>query len=170
MIEKIVDIGSLSGVSSPLLPLIITDGSFSPNDLDGAFLQKSEDNEIQAVFSLKNTCVTLVLLNCNATEELEKFFRFCGVSEILSDTSIMELSKTQKELNLLEFCKAYGENNDCLSLNRQSTIGEYQGVYKLVFEEGDNFEKWFPEFSKKVNSFNSFDALPVLEYDDFTAK
>ena len=156
MIEKITDFGSLSGVSSPLLPLVFADGCFSQNDLDGAFLQRTENGEIQAVFSLKNTCVALVLLNCNATEELEKFFCFCGVSEILSDTSVMQFSKTQKELNLLEFCKAYGEDNDCLSLNRQSTIGEYQGVYKLVFEEGNNFEKWFPEFSKKVNSFNSF--------------
>ncbi len=156
MIEKIVDIGSLSGVSSPLLPLIFTDGSFSQNDLDGAFLQKSEDNEIQAVFSLKNTCVTLILIDDSAIEELEKFCSFCGVTEILSDKPLTKLSVTQKELDLFEFNGEFECENNCLSINSKSAMCEYQNVYNIVFEEGNNFENWFPEFSKKINSFNAF--------------
>ena len=156
MIEKITDFESLSGVSSPLLPLIITDGSFSPNDLDGAFIQKSEDNEIQAVFSLKNTCVTLILIDDSAIEELEKFFSFCGVTEILSDRPLTKLSVTQKELNLFEFNGKFECENNYLSINSKSAISEYQDIYNIVFVEGNNFENWFPEFSKKINYFNAF--------------
>ena len=102
MIEKITDFKSLSGVLSPLLPLIFADGSFSHNDLDGAFLQKDENDELQAIFSLKNTCVTLILISDKEIEELRNFFSFCGVTEILSDKPLTQLCKIKKELYLLE--------------------------------------------------------------------
>ena len=73
MIEKVTDFGSLSGVLSPLLPLVYADGSFSQNDLDGAFFQKSEYDELQAVLSLKNTCVTLIVISEDGIEELENW-------------------------------------------------------------------------------------------------
>ncbi len=156
MIEKITDFGSLSGVLSPLLPLIFTDGRFSQQDIDGAFLQKTEDGEIQAVFSLKNTCVTLVLVSDKGTEELENFFSFCGVTEILSDKPVTKFCKNQKDLSLLEFCGAFEEECNGAGLTAKSTINEYNKVYNVVFEEGNNFENWFPEFSKKINSDNAF--------------
>ena len=156
MIEKITDIGNLSGVSSPLLPLIYAEGFFSQNELDGAFLQKSEDEEIQAVFSLKNTCVTLVILNSDATDELSTFFNFFGVTEILSDKPVMQFSNKQKELELLFFCGGATEQKNHTSINPESTIDEYNGIYNVVFENADNFEKWFPEFSKKVNLCQAF--------------
>ncbi len=156
MIEKIVDIGSLSGVSSPLLPLVFADGCFSLNDIDGAFLQGAENGEIQAVFSLKNTCVTLILIDDSAIEELEKFCSFCGVTEILSDKPLTKLSVTQKELDLFEFNGEFECENNCLSINSKSAICEYQDIYNIVFEDENNFENWFPEFSKKINSFKAF--------------
>lgn len=158
MIEKITDFRSLSGVFSPLLPLVYADGSFSQNDLDGAFLQKSESDEIQAVFSLKNTCVTLLAIDNNATEEFEKFFSFCGVTEILSDKPLTHFCHTQKELNLFEYHGNFEEQNNCIALTSESTIKEYQDIYNIVFEEGCNFDNWYPEFSKKINSFNAFGA------------
>ncbi len=156
MIEKITDFGSLSGVSSPLLPLIFADGFYSQNDLDGTFLQKTENDEIQAVFSLKNSCVTLVLVSDKDLEELERFFSFLGVIEILSDKSLTQLCKTQKEIDLFEFSTEIEEENNCFIINPKSTISEYQEVYNLVSEQGNNFVDWFPEFSKKINSFNAF--------------
>ena len=156
MIEKITDFESLSGVSSPLLPLVFADGAFSQNDLDGAFVQKAENGEVQAFFSLKNTCVTLIFMSCEGSEELENFFCFCGVTEILSDKPISQFCKTQKELNLFEFNQKIEEENKCLSINLKSTISEYENIYNVVFDEGNNFENWFPEFSKKINSFNAF--------------
>ncbi len=156
MIEKITDFGSLSGVSSPLLPLIFADGSFSENDIDGAFIQKSENDVLQAVFSLKNTCVTLSVVDDNEIEELEKFFSFCGVTEILSDKPVTNFLKRQKEFNLFEFSGEFEEESNCLRITIKSTFSEYQDVYNVVFEYGDNFSNWFPEFSKKINTLNSF--------------
>ncbi len=158
MIEKITDFGNLSGVSSPLLPLIYSDAVFSQNDLDGAFLQRNEKDEIQALFSLKNTCVTLCFINDTDIEELNTFFSFCGVTEILSDKTLIQFFKNQKELNLLEFCGELKKENYCFNINSKSTICEYQDIYNVIFENGNNFEKWFPEFSKKINSFNAFVA------------
>ena len=155
MIEKITEFGSLSGVSSPLLPLIFSDGVFSRSDIDGAFIQKSENDDIQAVFSLKNTCVTLCNIDEKASEELESFFSFCGVTEILSDKPVLKLCGNEKELRLMS-CSGEGkEEKDCCSMSSESALSEYQSVYNVVFETGNNFENWFPEFSKKVNSHNA---------------
>ena len=156
MIEKIIDFESLSGVSSPLLPLIFADGFYRQNELDGAFLQKNEKGEILTAFSLKNSCVNLTSMSDEGSEELESFFDFLGISEILSDEPLPKLCRTQKELNLLEFCGDSYEENKCQILTPKSTIGEYQDVYKVISENGNNFENWFPEFSKKINSFNAF--------------
>ncbi len=156
MIEKITDFGVLSGVSSPLLPLIFADASFSQNEIDGAFLQKAENNEIQAVFSLKNTCVSLVCISDQGTKELETFFNFCGVTEILSDKPLTQFCNSQKELNLLELCGKIEQENNCFSINSKSTINEYKAVYNVISEQGTNFEMWFPEFSKKINSSDAF--------------
>lgn len=163
MIEKITDFGSLSGVLSPLLPLVYADGSFSHNELDGSFFQKNEQGELQAIFSLKNTCVTLILLNENGINELEAFFSFCGVSEILSDKPVEQLCKNQQALNLLEFSgEAFGEEY-CLKLTSESSISEYQSVYNILSEQGNNFENWFPEFSKKINSSDAFATYFVVD-------
>ena len=156
MIEKITDFESLSGVLSPLLPLIFADGCFSRNDLDGAFLQRGENGEVQAVFSLKNTCVTLVLISDEGIEEIEKFFGFCGATEILSNKPLSKLCKNPTALNLLEFDGKFEEENICMSISSKSTISEYQDIYNVVFKDGNNFGNWFPEFSKKINSFNAF--------------
>lgn len=156
MIEKITDFGSLSGVSSPLLPLIFADGFCSRNEYDGAFLQKAESGELQAVFSLKNTCITLLLVNDNGAEELGDFFSFCGVTEILSDKPVTHFCNNQKELNFFEFLGELADDYNCQTLTPKSIISEYRDVYNVVSEHGNNFENWFPEFSKKINSSNAF--------------
>ena len=156
MIEKITDFGSLSGVSSPLLPLIFVNGFYSQNDFNGSFLQKSENGDLQAAFSLKNTCVTLILMSSEGIEELQNFFSFCGVTEILSDKPITKFSENQKELSLLEFFGVFDDEKNCQILTPKSAISEYQDVYNLVSEKGNYFDNWFPEFSKKINSFIAF--------------
>ena len=156
MIEKITDFGSLSGVSSPLLPLIFADSNFSRSDIDGAFIQKSENDNIQAVFSLKNTCVTLCNVDEKANEELESFFSFCGVTEILSDKPVLKLCGNEKELHLMAYCGESEEENNCFVITPESDLSKYQSVYNVVSVNGNNFENWFPEFSKKINSHNAF--------------
>ncbi len=156
MIEKVTDFGSLSGVLSPLLPLIFADGIFSRSDIDGAFIQKNENDVIQAFFSLKNTCVTLSVIDENADEELESFFSFCGVTGILSDKPVVKLCGNEKELHLMAYCGEPEKESNCFTITSESALSEYQNVYNVVFENGDNFENWFPEFSKKINTSNAF--------------
>ena len=63
MIKKVTDINSLSGVLSPLLPLICGDFVYPYNDTDGAYIQLDENEDITAVLSLKNGSATVVKIN-----------------------------------------------------------------------------------------------------------
>ncbi len=164
MIEKITDPECLSGVSSPLLPLLYTDCVFSQNEIDGAFLQKNEKGVVQSIFSLKNACVNLHLIKTEGLEELEKFFAFCGVSEVLSDKPCVFSSQEKKELFLFKLDGEMFSANGCTSINQKSSLNEYKALYDLVFEGGNNFENWFPEFSKKINSGNAYASY--LEADN----
>ena len=51
-LEKITDIGILSGVSSPLLPLIYADFEFNNTETDGLYVQRNGGNKVTSVFSL----------------------------------------------------------------------------------------------------------------------
>ncbi len=155
MIKKITDFNCLSGVSSPLLPLIYTEGVFLQNDSDGAFMQVNSDGECTAVFSLKNNCVTFIEIKNIDCTELESFFTLFGVRTVTSDKPLGCFSK-MREYPLLSFKGEIFSADECKTLSQLSNIDEYKSVYKTVFDKGCNFENWFPEFSRKINYFNSF--------------
>ena len=122
MIEKLTDFGILSGVSSPLLPLIHTEGLFTQNDLDGVFVQTNSSGEMLSVFSLKNTCVTLHLNEEYDLDELRSFFAFGSVTEILSDRPVTEFCESHKAIRLLEFNGVVEEETDYISLKQESKL------------------------------------------------
>lgn len=163
MIEKSTDFSVLSGVSSPLLPLIYAEGAFIQNDLDGMFVQTNSSGEMLSVFSLKNTCVTLHLKAEDNLDELQSFFSFCGVTEILSDRPVNVFCQSYQELNLLEFNSVVEEKSDCLILNQKSKVSDYNNIHNLVFRNSNNFDNWFPDFSKKINSLNAFATYFVVD-------
>lgn len=149
MIKKATDKINLSGVSSPLLPLIYCDFSFNSGDSEGVYFQYNENDEITAVFSLRNGCITLAGIGESNISELFMFFKFAGVSEVLSD---FMLDDSCEDLPLLKASARCVSNSDISFLDVSSTLGEYQSVYKLLSERGDNFPCWYSVFSKKINS------------------
>lgn len=156
MIEKLSDFKSVSGVNSPLVPLVYADGVYSSSELDGIFIQSDKNGEISALFSMKNTCVALCGISESDEEELESFFRFCGVRNIVSDTPLSGFSGACGELPLMKFSKRVYKNSNTSVLTAGSELCEYQEVYNIIFNGDGSFENWFPEFSKKINSGVAF--------------
>ncbi len=151
MIKKLTDFNDLSGVLSPLLPLIYVDFEFNNTETDGAFIQLDEKNEIVAVFSLKNGCATLIKLSGNIdVEELEGFFSFLSVDSCLSDTSVFP--NKEKILPLLQKNIRQKARSNSFVLDEHSHFSQYKDVYDLLNENGDNFLEWFTVTGKKVSN------------------
>lgn len=162
MIKKIIDFDCLSGVSSPLLPLIYTDGLFSRNDCDGAFVQTDDNNSTKALFSMKNRSVIFISQdNCNY-EEIKSFFEMLEVREITSDKPYKML-KNPKAYQLMTLGESSFEACNCVFLDASSTTEQYKAVFDLVCENNGSFENWFSEFSRKINSGNAKASYIVAE-------
>lgn len=162
MIKKVTDTDILSGVSSPLLPLIYADFEFGFTESDGVYAQISDENEIISIFSLKNGCATLTGINENVdSEELNEFFSFLSVKSCLSDKCVW--GKDEKAFSLLK-CNISGEtNHDLLKLDEYSRLSDYECIYCLLNENGKNFPEWFAVTSKKINGKKS---VCVYKYEN----
>lgn len=152
MIEKTTDYESIGGVSSPLFSLIYTDGVFSFDGFGGVYVQMAENGEITALFSMKNNCVNLVTFKNPDFSELKCFFEFSKVVNVLSDKPLNSLCNTQKEYSLLRISGCQNFESSSVKLTSQSSLKEYKNIFDLLSEKGSNFENWFPDFSKKINS------------------
>ncbi len=166
MIKRVTDINSLSGVTSPLLPLIYADFYFRSNDTDGVYVRHDDELNIDCVLSLKNGCVTVININSSVDiDELESFFEFCGVSFCISDYSFGYAD--EKALPLLLCSPKETDSKDVDFLSGKSNTREYECVYNLLSENGENFEQWFTVFSGKVNKgmaaavYKSVDSVVV---------
>ncbi len=160
MIKKVTDKINLSGVSSPLLPLIYCDFIFNCTDLDGVYCQYNDESELTSFFSLKNGCITFSEVNNADISELFMFFDFVGVSEVLSDYKLDDLCKA---LPLLKTSARCEYASDVGILCETSTAGEYRGIYNLLNESEDNFPGWYSAFSKKINSSVACGAYKVFD-------
>ena len=100
MIKKVTDINSLSGVLSPLLPLICGDFVYPYNDTDGAYIQLDENEDITAVLSLKNGSATVVKMSSSVDiNEIKIFLSFSCVTSFISDFPLK--FSNEKTYNLL---------------------------------------------------------------------
>ncbi|MBR4286811.1 MAG: GNAT family N-acetyltransferase [Clostridia bacterium] len=160
MIKKVTDNIDLSGVSSPLLPLIYCDFHFNSGDAEGVYLQYNEVDELTAVFSLKNGCVTFSKVRDADFSEALMFFSFLGVSDILSDCP---LNGDFKAFSLLEATTRSEKTCDVGTLSEKSKLSEYQNIYKLLNEEVGNFSNWYGNFSRKINSGNALGVYKAIE-------
>ena len=60
MIKKVTDSDELSGVLSPLLPLLYADYGYSTSDINGVYVQR-ENDVIQSFISVKNGKLNIVM-------------------------------------------------------------------------------------------------------------
>lgn len=151
MIKRVTDINSLSGVSSPLLPLIYGDYKFPYNDTDGAYIQLDENDNITAVLSLKNGSATVVKISSLVDiNEIKTLFSFSCVTSVISDFSLDY--GDEKTYTLLMCTPDEKDTNATRPITVESGVAEYKSVYSLLSQNGKNFDNWFPVFSKKINN------------------
>lgn len=156
MITRITDFKCLSGVSSPLLPLVYSSFCYPQNECDGAFLQTDEKGNVNSLFSLSGNSVVLISIVDGDFDELRSFFSFFKVKYITSQMHIDCFCASFEKHPLMQVkgnpqCKA-----DCGSLTSSSSLSEYKSVHTLVGDNENKFEDWFPVFSKKINNENGF--------------
>lgn len=151
MIKKLTEISSLSGVISPLLPLIYVDFLNDRNDTEGVFVQQIDEKPV-LLFSLKGGCVNLIGLSSEYNEdELLSFLKFFCISQVVSD---FKITSQFKEYPLYKADKVQKTYENCAYLNGTSTLGMYRGIHSLLNDSKDNFDIWYTDFSRKLNNGN----------------
>lgn len=152
MIGKVTDIGRLSGVNSPLLPLIYCDFYTSVNETDGVYVQ-TVDDEDALLLSLRNGALNLVYLSDKwDKDEFLSFVNFTHTSYITSDFC---WDSNTAELCLM-MCKCYASDNKAVKVvNERSTLNEYRSIHSLLGDKNDDFDSWYVSFSGKINSKNA---------------
>lgn len=153
MIEKLTYIGKLSGVSSPLLPLLYAGFKYPTTDVDGVYIQ-TDDEETQAFISVKNNCAVVCVVNKNyIAEELNSFLSFLHIEEVLSD---FDSGDGYKKIPLL---MATTEAFDTAELDVASPLwkmSQYKSLHRLLSDENQCFDTWFTDFSRRVNEGVAF--------------
>lgn len=161
MIKKLTDFSSLSGVTSPLLPLIYVDFLNNRSDTEGAFVQ-FVDEVPSLLFSMKGGCVNLIVLSDGFDEdELMSFLGFFCVNQVVSD---FKITSDYKEYPLYKAENTKENFGGCDYLNSTSALGMYRGIYSLLNNGEDNFDIWYTDFSRKLNNGNG--EATFLRRDD----
>ncbi len=149
MITKVTDVNALSGVDSPLFPLIYSDFRYPSSESDGVY-EHIEYGKRQCIISVKNGTAVIVKTGENFnSDELFAFFSFWSISDILAD---FKLKNTQKAYPLFSAASCENISIDTCFLSPKSRFSDYEKLYSLLSEYGENFSEWFSVFSRKINN------------------
>lgn len=166
MIERVTDTNFLSGVSSPLLPLIYVCFRFSESNSDGVFVQLDDAENIIAVLSVSNGGAVLVEIGNEVdTDEIFSFLKFSGVTSYVSGVSLN--NRNEKTYKLLSGVPCFEKCCDVNTVTTESVTDEYRAVFGLLSDNSDFFENWYSQFSKKINNgfasavYNRENGVPV---------
>ena len=160
MIKRVTDTDSLSGVNSPLFPLICVDFKFPQSESDGVFFQEIDDKKA-LVLSLKGDLLTCIKLSGEIDfDELYAFISFWGVTNFLFDFQIEHLDL--KKRVLMECEPIETSISDIKTLSSVSNLREYKSVFELISTENGDFDIWFPVFSKKINKGNALGVYAMV--------
>lgn len=148
MIEKLTDIGRLSGVLSPLLPLIYCDYYSCVNEADGVYIQ-TIDGKDKLLISMRNGSVVITALADDwDRDELLSFIGFTHTAYVTAD---FQWDEDARPFNLME-CEAINGGNNTIAITSQSTLNEYRSLHALLGEASDEFDGWYISFSGRVNT------------------
>ncbi len=152
MIKRVTDINTLSGVNSPLFPLIHTDFYYPSCDSDGVFEGVFEDKR-EFILSLKNGTATIVKTDgITDMEELNTFLSFWGVKSVISD---FKLHENGRKYPLLMKTTSHEDTQGVEKLSSFSKFADYEEICSLLNSNGGNFSQWFSSFSRKINKNDS---------------
>lgn len=148
MIEKLTDADVLSGVPSPLLPLMYADYRYSTSDIDGVYVQR-ENDVIQSFISVKNGCATVYVEEDDFShEEMESFLSFLHIGQVISN---MSLGDGYRNIPLLKITSEPCVADDLQVTSPAWSLSQYKSLYRLLADENDSFDSWFADFSHRVN-------------------
>lgn len=160
MIERITDFSCLSGVDTPLLPLLYADFKYTAGEFGGTFIQKDEKGNVLCAFSVKNGCADFCEIGNSDFEEIAEFFDFLQIKTVTSE-SVLPIFRNYSEYNLMILREQKPNTNGCRVLSIASSLAEYKSVFEILSDGDGCFENWFAEFSKKVNNGNALAAYCV---------
>lgn len=148
MIEKLTDTGKLSGVLSPLLPLLYADFYYPCSDVDGVYEQHS-DGVTQSFISVKNCHATVVVVDDKADyDELDSFLSFLHIDSVLSNR---RYSHGLAELSVMQGQTAAYLMDELVVSSPRWKMGQFRSLYNLLAENEQGFDNWYPDFSRRVN-------------------
>lgn len=148
MIRRITDISSLSGVSSPLLPLVYSDHRHVREDTDGVYIQEIDGNITLAISKRNGSANVLGVSDSWDKDELFSFISFAHISCITAD---IMLDESFSGYCLMEAPTAPSGNSCIKELSSRSSVDEYKTVHELLKSDGDDFSHWYPSFSAGIN-------------------
>lgn len=156
MIKKATDSNCLSGVSSPLLTLFYSALSYSENSRDGLYVQYDSAGNVQSLIGLENGNAVVENLSSEDYAEIKSFLDFCHTKTVTSSAPLTGFCGCFKEYSYMSrVVEAVCGEGSCDYLFNTSRLSEYRSVYDLVFSEYGDFEKWYCNFSKRINDGNA---------------
>ena len=151
MIKKATDINCLSGVSSPLLPLIYANFSIINASSNGVYCQFNNENQIVFILSVKNSQAVATATGAYDAEEIQYFLKMMGVTSVISDSRFDNLGISFKQYELLKLCEEKRCDNNCTQfLGLDSKAEDYRGVFSLFSCDEELFASWYVEVCKKI--------------------
>ncbi len=148
MIEKLTDTGKLSGVLSPLLPMLYAGLYYSCSEVGGVYEQNS-GGIAHSFISVKNCHATVVVVADDADyNELDSFLRFLHIDSVLSDRVWGDGFTV---LSLMQGQTATFLSDGLVVSSPRWKSGQFRSLYNLLATDDNGFESWYPDFSRRVN-------------------
>lgn len=154
MIKRLEDFECLSGVNSPLLPIIYCCFRFPLGELDGAYIQYDENEKFACFFCVEGNSV--YLSSCEGVidySELSSFFELAGIEFVTSDKTLGLSFENQKRYELLYFDGSRADYDEaCRFLTPESSVDDYKIIHSVALGDVGEFENWYLSFSRKLNN------------------
>lgn len=157
MIRAVVELKEQSGDVSPLFPRIFSVFCYGLPPQSGVWEQVFE-NVRTALFSIDGGILTLILFSPSADlDELTAFFRFHGVTVMLTEESLfVPFPKEAESLLLMRFNScSFAPNENVVFLDAASRTSDYYQIYSLLGLSGC-FDAFFADLSRKIMKQRAF--------------
>lgn len=153
MIKKVDDFKGLSGVFSPLLPILYSAFSFPLHSSDGVYTQTDDNGSALCFFSVEGSGATVILSGDEPDySELQAFFQFSGIRYVTADKPLNMAFKVLSDYSLLKFeGDSSNIDGDCRFLTPESSLLDYSELSSVSLCAVDGFGEWYSIFSRKIN-------------------
>lgn len=172
MISLLSDASALkSGVDSPLYARVYTAFFNRKNEFDGVYMQKDEDENISALFSVSDRRAALILTGDADLSEIKCFFEFSGICSVttLSETAAKFLFPNLRAYNVLKLQSAPCCGNISTQLTADANLNTYRLLYSCIAtSESVGFDGFYTDFSARIAK-NHADGFYIKKNDEIVS-